>query len=160
MSSARDTALLVGLGNEYARDDAVGLVIVREARSLLPGNVRVLEHEGEPTTLLDSWGGLDRVVVVDAVRSGTVPGTIHRLRPLERPVPAALARGSTHALSVVEALELARAVDRLPRRLALLGVEGERFDAGRGLSDAVRRAADTLVAEIPALFRDAHDGDA
>lgn len=153
MLTVRDVTLVVGLGNRYARDDAVGLVVVREARRFLPPAVRVLEHEGEPIGLLDAWSGTDHVVLVDAVRSEAPAGTIHRFDALAGPLPEGIALGSTHALGLAHAVELGRTLGRLPARATIVGVEGARFDAGEGLTPAVRRAADDLARELNALVR-------
>ena len=79
--------------------------------------------------------------MVDAVSSGAEPGTIHRLDALTERLPAELSRGSTHAFGLAEAVELARALERLPGRLLVFGIEGKRFDAGAGLSPEVEQAA-------------------
>lgn len=140
---------VVGVGNAWRRDDAVGLVVARRLAAELPADVAVLECEGEPLGLLDAWEGADVVLVVDAVCSGAEPGTVHRLNG-EAPLPPALFRGSTHALGLAEAVELGRALGRLPVRLALYGVEGERFEAGEGLSRVVERAAERVAGELHA----------
>jgi hydrogenase maturation protease len=153
------TVLVVGVGNAWRRDDAVGLAVARRLAGELPGAVTVLECEGEPLGLLDAWEGADVVLVVDAVSSGAEPGTVHRLDAAS-PLPAALFRGSTHALGVAEAVELGRALGRLPSRLAVYGVEGERFEAGEGLTPAVERAAEQLAAELRAEVERALAGGA
>jgi hydrogenase maturation protease len=139
--------LVIGVGNEWRSDDAAGLVVARRLREPCPA-ARVIEREGEPLDLIDEWSGADDAIVVDAVRSGAEPGTIHRLDAAEQRLPAELFRGSTHAFSVAEAVELGRALGRLPSRLLVLGIEGEDFTAGAGLSPAVERAVDGLVGEL------------
>jgi len=108
----------------------------------------VRAHEGEPVGLIEEWTGAREVIVVDAVSSGAPPGTIHRLDPLAEPIPAALSQGSTHAFGLAETIELARAIDRLPRRLTVYGIEGERFAAGRELSPAVAAAVEAVEHEL------------
>jgi hydrogenase maturation protease len=105
-------------------------------------------YEGEPVGLIDDWTGADVVIVVDAVSSGAPPGTIHRLDPLSEPIPAALSQGSTHAFGLAETIELARALDRLPPRLTVYGIEGEAFGAGDELSGPVRAAVEAVRLEI------------
>lgn len=143
-----EATLVIGVGNEWRRDDAAGLVVARRLRQSSPRAVRVIEHEGEPLDLIEEWAGAAAAIVLDAVSSGAEPGTIHRLDALAMRLPAELFRGSTHALGVAEAVELGRALERLPRRLLVLGIEGERFDAGAGLSQEVERAATRLVDEL------------
>jgi hydrogenase maturation protease len=139
-------ATVIGVGNAYGSDDAAGLVVARRLRER---GVAAMEQEGEPVALLEAFAGLDAVVLVDAVRSGAVPGTVHRVDASVQPLPARLfGSPSTHAVGVGEAVELARALDRLPSRVLVFGLEGERFEAGTSLSAAVEAAVEPLVDTI------------
>jgi hydrogenase maturation protease len=145
--------VVIGVGNALRHDDAAGLEVTCRLRARLHAGenaVRtefaVREHEGEPLALIDLWEGAGAVVLVDAIRSGAAPGTIHRVEASHEPIPARL-RGSssTHAVGVGEAIELARALGRLPARVVVYGVEGLYFDAGSGLSEEVQGAIDSLT---------------
>ncbi len=139
--------VVIGVGNALRHDDAAGLEIVRRLRARAQAaEIAVYEQEGETLALIDVWEGADAVVLVDAVRCGGPPGTIHRFDATAAPIPARL-RGSssTHAVGVGEAIELARALHRLPERVVLFGVEGRRFDAGSGLSKEVEAVAGELA---------------
>lgn len=137
--------LVIGVGNEYRSDDAAGLVVARRLRQLSLGNITVIEESGEGTDLMESWKGADTVIIVDAASSGAKPGTIHRIDTRAQRIPTGLLRYSTHAFSVGEAVELARAMNRLPPRMVVYGIEGERFDEGTVLSRAVQGSVDTVV---------------
>ena len=136
------------MGNPWRSDDAVGLHVARRLRAEVPGAVEVLEREGEPAGLFESWEGADALVVVDAVSSGSPPGSVHRFDASDEPLPVELFGASTHALGLGEAVELARALGRLPRRVVVYGIEGASFEAGEELSPAVEAAIDRVVAEI------------
>jgi hydrogenase maturation protease len=155
-AAAADT-LVVGIGNRFRSDDAAGLEV---ASRLARSGVRAVEHAGEPIDLLFGWAGVERVVLVDAVRSGAAAGTVHRLDALATPLPRALFATSTHALGVAEAVELARALGRLPPSLSVYGIEGMSFAAGLGLSAPVAAAVDVVVAELGASVRAASRSDA
>ena len=141
-------ACVVGVGNDLRGDDAAGLVVLRLLEGSLPAGVRTIPCEGEPVALLSSWEGCDTVIVVDATRSGAAPGTVRRIPAHERPLPEELGRSSTHVLGVAEAVELARALGRLPARAIVYGIEGADFDAGAPLSPAVQAAAAVVAASI------------
>jgi hydrogenase maturation protease len=154
---ASHTVLVAGVGNAMRRDDGAGLAVARRVRELgAPDGVEVRAAEGEPVGLLELWDGRDAVVLVDAMRSGAAPGTVRRLDASAGPLPRWL-RGSTstHAVALAETVELARALGRLPPRVVVYAVEGERFDAGAGLSDgvaaAVERLGEAVLAEAAAL---------
>jgi hydrogenase maturation protease len=111
----------------------------------------VVEHEREPSGLIDLWAGAGLAIVIDAVR-GRDPGAIHRIEAIGDGLPPTSAGASSHALGLDQVVELARAVGRLPARLVVFGIEGKRFDAGAGLSPVVRAAvadaAELVVEEI------------
>jgi hydrogenase maturation protease len=169
-------ALVVGLGSPDRGDDAVGpevaAALARTAAGRGLAGVTVVEHEDptalvdllEPTDPTDPTGTWDAVIVIDAVRSGAAPGTLtvldvgadgQRFAALGArldPGPA-----GTHGFGLAGAIELARALDRLPRRVVVVGVEAAGFEHGAPLSDPVRAAIPravevalgVLAAELP-----------
>jgi hydrogenase maturation protease len=139
---------VIGVGNAYRSDDAVGLAVARALQGRLPNGVDVLEREGEPTSLMDAWKSGESVWLVDAVSSGAVPGTIHRVDASVEPLPAGFARSSTHHFGLPEAVELARALGRLPERLVVFGIEGASFDTGEALSPEVEAAGERVAEAI------------
>ena len=139
---------VVGVGNDFRGDDGVGLEVVRLLRGVVEPEVALHACEGEPVALIDAWSDCDKVVLVDAMRSGAPAGTIRKLAAERDPLPPELGRPSTHLLGVAEAVELARALGRLPREVVVYAIEGERFDAGTELSPPVAAAAQRVAASI------------
>jgi hydrogenase maturation protease len=142
--------IVIGVGNAWRGDDAAGLAVARRLRERGPQGIEVRELEGDASTLVDAWAGAPHVVVVDAAASGAPPGTVRRFDAVSAPLPVHSVRSSTHAFGVPDAVELSRALGRLPGRLDVYAIEGETFLAGARLSPAVDRAVDELVAEIAA----------
>ena len=153
------SAVVIGLGSIDRGDDAVGPIVARAVAAQGLGGVRVVEHE-DPTGLIDLWTGHDLVVVVDAVRSGRPSGTLHHVEtgagaaPLPPSTWADTGRGGTHALGVAAMVELARALDRLPDRLVVVGVEAGGFDHGAPLTPPVADAVGRAVALVVSVLRD------
>jgi len=149
--------LVIGVGNPYRGDDGVGPAVARAVADLALESVTVLEHSGEGAGLVEMWTGMDTVILVDAVSSGETPGTVHRFDARETPIPVGLFHHSSHAFGVAEAVELGRALGRLPPRLLVYGVVGERFAFGRGLTGAVEGAVsgvvDCIVRDVQAVAR-------
>lgn len=146
------SVVVIGVGNAYRSDDGAGLAVVERVRAVVP-DVEVVTNEQEPLRLLDAWDGAQLALVVDAVSSGSPPGTIHRFdATVERP-PVTVFHGSTHAIGIWDAIELARTLGRLPARLIVYGIEGERFSAGDGLTPSVSAAVERLVAELTEELR-------
>jgi len=147
--------IVIGVGNAYRGDDAVGLAVAERVRRLVAEDVEVLECEQEPTRLLDAWSDAELAVVVDACASGGTPGCVHRFDLGDGPLPARVFRSSTHAFGVGDAVELSRALEQLPKRVVVYGVEGADFAAGAELSASVETAVDRVV---DAIVRDLEQG--
>jgi len=145
--STRSSVLVIGVGNETRGDDAVGLIVSRKLKEKLSQDV-VIEENGDGTRLVERWKGFKITILIDAMRSGTEPGRIHRFEAHKSPLPASLFQYSTHAFGVAQAIELARAMNQLPHRLIVYGIEGECFDQATGLSQMVERAAEELVESL------------
>ncbi len=137
--------VIIGVGNVYRRDDAVGLIVARRLKAEHLDDVRILEESGEGAALMESWKDADTVILIDAVHSGGAPGTIHRLDAHAQAIPTGFFHYSTHAFSVAEAVELARALNQLPPRFIIYGIEGKDFEAGEGLSPEVEKAVEEVV---------------
>jgi hydrogenase maturation protease len=146
--SPQARVLIIGIGNEYRSDDAVGLIIARRLKDGAGARLAVLEQSGEGTALMETWQQAESVIVVDAVYAGAEPGTVYRFDAQDERLPAKFFNYSTHAFSVAEAVELARALHQLPSRLVVYGVEGKNFSSGVGLSPEVERAAQVVVERI------------
>jgi len=145
---------VIGVGNALRGDDAAGLAVAERVRALAGEAVAVRVCEEEPTRLIDAFDGADIAFVVDAVSTGAPAGTVHRFDASGSPIPSLELRSSTHALGIGEALELARALGRLPRTTVVFGVEGAEFTSGARLTpavaDGVARTAATLLEEVAA----------
>lgn len=141
----KSQVLIIGIGNPDRGDDAVGVIVAQRLRQRLPANVPILQTTGDPGFLMETWKTFETVILIDAVRSGAAPGTIHRFDANESPLPANFFRCSTHALGIPEAIELARALGDIPPKLIVYGIEAKDFVTGTGLSASVEQAADQVV---------------
>ena len=141
--------LVIGVGNTFRGDDGVGPVVAARLKELALPGVTILEQSGEGTSLMAAWENAAYVIVIDAVQSGAEPGTIHRLDVTDKPIPAQFgSRFSGHAFGVAGAVEMARLLDRLPKRLIVYGIEGLAFATRQGLSAEVERGVETAVQQI------------
>jgi hydrogenase maturation protease len=118
--------LVIGCGNEFASDDAVGLQVIRSLKELdevkLPDGVELIEAGTPGLNLLDLWDRADRVIIVDAVKSGAAPGTVHSFDASLLP-PRDVMPVSSHGVNIIDAVELGRLLGRLPAQLTVIGVE-------------------------------------
>ena len=133
--------LVIAVGNVFRGDDGAGPQVAARVRTLDLPRVTVVDALGD-VGLIDLWTGHDHVVLLDAVRSGAAPGTVIRRDLVAAPLPREWFHLSSHQLGLADAVELARTMGQLPPRLVFIGIEGEHFESGIGLSPRVTAALD------------------
>jgi hydrogenase maturation protease len=151
------SALVIGVGQADRSDDAVGLLVAAEVRRTATA-VDVVTVSS-PTRLVDTWEGRNDVVVVDAIRTGRPAGAVTLVEVGNRPLPVHPGAGGSHGFGVAEAIELGRALGRLPRRLVVVGVEAASFALGAEPTPEVVAAVPAAAeAVLRALTAAADDG--
>ena len=134
-------------GNRHRGDDAAGLLVAARLREL---GLAAETLNGEVTEIMEAWSGAESVVLVDAVVTGARPGTVHAW-DAARLNARSISPASSHGLGVGEAIELGRALGRLPRKTKIYGIEGARFAAEAAVSPEVEGAAAEVARQIAAL---------
>ena len=117
---------IIGCGNLHRGDDAAGIIAAERLRAM---GVEASVCVGGFAQLMDMWHGTDDVIVIDAVVTGAPAGTVH-LWDASRPLPFSKSSAWTHGMGIAEAIELSRALKRLPARLQIYGIEGRNFELG------------------------------
>ncbi len=142
---------MIGVGNEFRRDDGAGPAVIARLRGQVPPGVALVITDGEPTRLIEAWTGAELAVVVDAVRvlgsRPPRPGQVHRFA-VDRPGPGASQVASSHGFGLDDAIALAMALDRMPGRLIVHAIEAADLTQGTGLTPAVAAAADRVARAI------------
>ena len=136
---------VIGIGQSLRGDDAVGLEAVRQWQEQypetaeLPGlNVHIQEIPG--LGLLDLLDGSEAAILVDAVKSSAVPGTLYRLSS-EQLSSFSIDTKSAHGWGVAETLQLDRLLNPAKHDIPirLIGIEAGQLQLGAGLSEAVQQ---------------------
>ena len=133
MGHAKDILLVIGIGNEYRSDDAVGLVAARRIRNLGLDNVEVSESDGDGAALIEQWTEKNNVLLIDAVQSGSAPGTLHIMEAGRDGIIPENLSFSTHSFGIYYALRLAASLKMLPENIKIVGIEGYNFTSGINL---------------------------
>lgn len=143
--SVRPAVLVVGVGNTLLGDDAAGLAVLSELerrQDVWGGAVEFLDGGTQGLALLDRIAGRRAVLILDAVKLGAAPGTVHVLGKWDHRA----ARASTaHESNVAELLEASALLGELPGHVTVVGIEPERVATGIGLSVAVSAAVESAV---------------
>lgn len=155
-SSVEETSgrtLVLGLGNELAGDDAVGILVARGARDELDRSgaapaADVVESSASGLALLEILAGYERAVVVDAILTGSrPPGTIVEMGidQVGRVVaPSAHQAGLPELAAVASRLGLT-----FPSATRVLAVEVvDPYTLGAPVSEPVTQAIGELVRRV------------
>ena len=146
--------IIIGVGNSDRGDDAAGLEAARLLKALVPADVRVVSYSREITALIEQWEGATHLILIDAVLSGSDPGTMHSLDVSHETHPLRFSgRFSSHGIGVAEIIEMARVLNLLPPNVRIFGIEGRNFAMGAPLSPQIQAAVHQVVEEILILLR-------
>ena len=134
---------LLGIGNRYHHDDAVGPYLA-EAIERRP-DYDVIDAGIIPEDYVETTANKhpDTILMVDAADFGGEPGEVRLLYPEN----VAYSGASTHAGSLRILAEYMHA--RTRARIALLAVQPADTSDGKGLSPPVYRALDDLLDSLP-----------
>ena len=126
----------------------MGRIVAQGLKREATDRVNIIEKDCDGAALMVCWEGADMVILIDAVHSGALPGTIYRLDAQAQPIPATYfhyslarlwrSRGGrtlTHAQSVAAAFYYLRH-------------QGKCFEPGGGLTEEVTKAAQDVLEQI------------
>lgn len=141
--------LVLGLGNPLLADDGAGLELLArvEAAGPWPSNVRLVDGGTWGMSLLPDVLDAERLLVLDAVRTGREPGAV--VRGEDDAVPRWYARpASPHQVDLHEVLAAADLLGGMPSRLVVVGIEPALTDELHlGVTPEVAGALDTASRE-------------
>jgi hydrogenase maturation protease len=147
--------VVIGVGNEFRRDDGAGPAVVTSLRGQVPPGVELVVTDGEPARLIEAWTGAALAVVVDAVLTDpSRPGRVHRF-VLDRPIGGPVRTTSSHGFGLDDAVRLALALDRMPGRLVVHAIEAADLSQGPGLTPLVAAAVGDVARAVLSDIRDA-----
>jgi len=153
----REKAVVIALGNRFRGDDGIGPLVAERLRKMgthRPGGGNgeyiIVEGKDDAMALVGAWEDAALAIVVDAAVSGASPGTVHRMEAGAQALPKDLARCSSHGLGLAEAVELGKALGRLPGRLVIFAVEAATLEQGAAISPRVAAAADEVASSVAA----------
>lgn len=135
------------LGNQYMKDDGVGLEVARRMKGDRPHAAAVLV-ERRSIDLASVWRfrGAAKLVVVDALDAGDSPGTVsrHMIAPRGAPI---LELPGLHGFNLHDAVDFARS-DTAPLQVVVVGVQPRDCGPGEGLSKEVEAAVPVMVKTV------------
>jgi len=137
--------VILGIGNLLLSDEGIGVHVAHELMKMdLPPGVSVVEGGTDGFRLLNVIAGADRLIVVDAVRSGAAPGSVYRFDVNDvRSVPSGFMT-SVHQVGILEVIELSDLIGKRPRA-TVIGVEPKSLEMRMELSPEVKEKIPKII---------------
>ncbi|MGZ3775658.1 MAG: hydrogenase maturation protease [Pseudobdellovibrionaceae bacterium] len=150
----RKKIALIGLGNNFRSDDALGILAARKVKSFFSEDeVKMIESQGEVNEILDCFKENDFVFLMDAVASESLNvGEIIRIDFKDNGgslnIDSFGNRTSSHAFIFKQIVDLATALDMLPRKLIIYGVVGDNFSEGKNISQQAMNGMEKMISML------------
>ena len=149
--------LVAGVGKVLRGDDGFGVAVAERLLSgTIPDGVRVMDMGiGGIHLVQELMGGVDALIIVDALHLDRPPGTVLVFRPDVRDVRSLTLwerhdeLADMHYATPGRALMLGRALEVMPERTLIVGCQpADAESLSEGLSAPVRRAVERAAAEV------------
>ena len=142
-----DKILIIGIGNLLCRDEGIGVHVIERMKALeLPDHVELLDIGTSTMDLISYLEGVKKLVVIDAMKAGGIPGTIYKCRP-EDLLPTEDGPISLHEIGLIETLDMVKKKG-LEMETVIFGVEPKVLDWGMELSDAVKSKIPAIIEAV------------
>lgn len=137
--------VILGVGNILLSDEGVGVHVANELMKMdLPPDVSVVEGGTDGFRLLNVITEADRLIVIDAVKGGAVPGAIYRFDIGEvRNVPSGF-KTSVHQIGILEVIDLSGLIGKTPHT-TVIGIEPKSLELSMELSPEVREKIPRII---------------
>lgn len=148
--------LVLGVGNTILTDEGVGPWVVERLRALNPEAPGVTWMDGGTLSFSISADVEDAqyLIVVDATELRAAPGTVRVFVDEEMDRMLGGHGRSIHEVGLMDLLNMARLMERLPQRRALVGIQPAIVDWGTEPSPAVGAAMPEAAGAVAALIEE------
>ncbi|MHC1745753.1 MAG: hydrogenase maturation protease [Negativicutes bacterium] len=148
--------VIIGFGNILMSDDGAGICVINRLMSLPPReNVQIIDGGVASFEIIDAVRSADRIIVIDALAGGGLPGDIFRLESetVIQDVPSLPL--SLHDGTLLQSLKLARCAGPMPP-VTIYGIEPGNVLFGMTMTPPVMAAVDRLTDILTSELADDH----
>ncbi len=137
--------LIMGIGNILLRDEGVGVRVIEAMEKLdLPDDVELIDAGTAGADLVDIVADRPKLIVVDAVKTDSPPGTVFRMTEQDL-MPSEVPAASLHELGLLDALHMTRHLGCSPAEVVIFGIQPETIKCGMELSDRIAAVVPKVI---------------
>ena len=135
---------VVGVGNLLLRDEGIGVHIAHALQQIdIPHNVKIVDGGTSPD-LPYYLENVDKLIIIDAVKTGGQPGTIYRFHPHDMDIESE-GSISLHELGLEQSLRMMRLTGTEPKETVIIGIEPKEIDWGTELSAELQQKIPEII---------------
>jgi hydrogenase maturation protease len=143
---------ILGIGNLLLKDEGIGVHLVQKLESLVDKpNIKIVDAGTYPDFMSLVDDNLDKLIVLDAVKTGDRAGTIYRFSSDDVDSDSTLPV-SAHDIGVLDSLKTMALFNKQPKSTVIIGIEPGTIEFGLELSpeieDKLPRIIDLVLKEI------------
>jgi hydrogenase maturation protease len=147
--------VILGIGNLLLSDEGVGVHVANKLMEMdLPEGISVVEGGTDGFRLLNFITEADRLIVIDAVKTGAAPGSIYKFNIDEvKNCPSGF-KTSVHQIGILEVINLSGLIGKTPHT-TVIGIEPQSLEMGMELSPEIKnkipRIIELILDELKAI---------
>jgi hydrogenase maturation protease len=140
---------IIAVGNDLYGDDGIGNAVLNALKQIpeMKG-IELIDGATDALGLIDHFEGTEHIIIVDAAQMGEKPGTVKVFSREEVKLKIKMDHLSVHGISLAETFDIAQAVDSLPEKITIIGVEPKNIGISETLSDVVTKSIPEVVSNI------------
>ena len=134
----------VGVGNLLLKDEGIGAHTTHALQQIdIPHNVRIVDGGTSPD-LPYYLENIDKLIIIDAVKTRGQPGTIYRFHPYDMNIES---EGiiSLHELGLEQSLRMMRLTGNEPKETVIIGIEPKELNWGTELSVELQQKIPEII---------------
>jgi hydrogenase maturation protease len=136
---------VLGIGNLLLKDEGVGVHLVQKLAGLVDDvNIQIIDAGTYPDFVSLVSDNQDKLIIVDAVKTGDGPGTIYRFS-LDDSGLADLPPLSVHDMGVLDSLRTLAFFNKQPKSTVVIGIEPKTIDFGLDLSPEIEKKLPEII---------------
>jgi len=138
--------IVLGVGNELLSDEGIGIHVVKEIqqKNIFPSEVEVMEGGTDGFGLINIIADTDRLIVIDSIKGGSMPGTIYKFDIEDAPSTPDIFKTSVHQIGILEVINLSSLIGKTPKT-TVIGIEPRSVSTGMELSEDVREKIPRVI---------------
>ena len=149
MTNNQKLIKVIAVGNDLYGDDGIGNAVLQVLEQIPDmKDVELIDGATDALGLIDHFSDNDHVIIVDAAQMGEKPGTVKIFSREEVKLQIKMDHLSVHGISLAETFDIAQAVDSLPEKITIIGIEPQNIGISQKLSAVVMQSIPEVVSNI------------